>query len=469
MESPTPPRDHLIDAARILSVLAVVVYHCLFFEVSLVGGELVVTRWIPGGGLLVAGWFVMLLPVFFVAGGFAHATASPPSSATSPPSSATPPTTPTRGAGLAHHLARRGRRLAGPLALFVTALAAVSTVAAWLPGTPPEIPYPGTTGLGWLELATTVSRDYADFLWFITVYLVLVMLAPLMVRAHDRWGLRALAALAVAAAVADWLAVDVDPRFRAANWVLVWLLCHQFGVAYQRGWFRRGPAWVPWVTLTTAAAGVVALVTVAGYPLSPITNYYPPTLAIALLALAQASVLGLLHRAGVMRDVAPRTARRFRILGAHLVTVYLWQAACIILATLGLTAVGRLLPALAPYAVSRVAVVVASFAVIVAVVPWIARVERLLVEPWAPRQPGAGAEGRRARRGGMATSVAFGLLLAGSALVWQNGAVLHPDRPWSTAGVLLVWAGSAAIGPTSRAPGAWRRGRAVLAPRNGGR
>jgi len=226
--------------------------------------------------------------------------------------------------------------------------------------------------------------------------------------------------------VADWLAVDVDPRFRAANWVLVWLLCHQFGVAYQRGWFRRGPGWVPWVTLTTAAAGVVVLVTVAGYPLSPIANYYPPTLAIALLALAQASVLGLLHRAGVMRDVAPRTARRFGILGAHLVTVYLWQAACIILAILGLTSVARLLPALAPYAVSRVAVVVASFAVIVAVVPWIARVERRLMPEGAARSARFGVAG-------------FALLLAGTALLWQNGAVVHPERPWSTAGVLLVW------------------------------
>ena len=41
-------RDHLIDAARVLAVATVVVYHVLFFEVGLDGGRLTVNRWEPG-------------------------------------------------------------------------------------------------------------------------------------------------------------------------------------------------------------------------------------------------------------------------------------------------------------------------------------------------------------------------------------------------------------------------------------
>ena len=36
------------------------------------------------------------------------------------------------------------------------------------------------------------------------------------------------------------------------------------------------------------------------------------------------------------------------------------------------------------------------------------------------------------------------VLLTGTALVWRNGAVLHPESIWSSAGVLLVW-GSALL------------------------
>ncbi|NLI18118.1 MAG: acyltransferase family protein, partial [Actinomycetales bacterium] len=162
-------RDHLIDGVRALAVLAVVVYHALFFEVRLDAGNLVVTRWQPGGPALVAGWFVMLLPMFFIASGFGHAAAA----------ARTGPT----AAGAGGITIRRVARIAGPLVLFVGVLALVSTAAAWTAGAAPPLPYPGTAGLSWQELAAAASRDYADFLWFLTVYLVVVVLAPAMVRA----------------------------------------------------------------------------------------------------------------------------------------------------------------------------------------------------------------------------------------------------------------------------------------------
>lgn len=401
-------RDHLIDAARVLAVATVVVYHVLFFEVGLDGGRLTVNRWEPGRPLLVLGWFVMILPVFFIAAGFGHAASADGRAATLD--------------GAVPRLVRRVERLAGPIVLFVTALAALATVAAWWPGAPPSLPYPGVEGLGWLDLAAAVSRDYADFLWFLVAYLAVVALADVMVRLQERWGVAVVLGLGAGAALADQLGGVA----RDANWALVWLACHQFGVGLRRGWFTR---W-PWVTATTAAAGVVVLVTVAGYPLSPIANYYPPSVAIVLLGLAQASVLALLRRAGVLRAVGAAWERRLAVAGAHLVTVYLWQAACIIVAVLALAAAGRAVSGLAAVLLHPVAVFAVTVAVIVTVVPWIARVERWLGRGTAPSG--------RWRVAGVV------VLLTGTALVWRNGAVLHPESIWSSAGVLLVW-GSALL------------------------
>ncbi|MDX5318416.1 MAG: acyltransferase family protein [Actinomycetes bacterium] len=401
-------RDHLIDAARVLAVATVVVYHALFFEVSLVDGRLEVERWVPGEPILVLGWFVMILPVFFIAAGYGHAASAESRDA---------------GGGDLGRLARRGSRLAGPIVLFVTVLAVLATAVAWWPGGPPSLPYPGTDGLGRLELATAVSRDYADFLWFLVAYLVVVALADPMVRLAERWGGGAVLALAVAAAVVDQL----GGALRDANWVLVWLACHQLGVGLRRGWFAHA-----WVTATTAAAGVVVLVAVAGYPLSPIANYYPPSVAVVVLGVAQVSVLAVLQRAGVMRAISARWERRLALVGAHLVTVYLWQAACIILAIAVLASVGRAVPGLTATALHPAAILVVSVAVIVALVPGIARVERWVAPSWERLSARAGAAG-------------FAMLLAGTALVWRNGAVLHPDRPWSSAGVLLVWAAAGGI------------------------
>lgn len=428
-------RDHLIDAARVLAVGAVVAYHCLFFEVDLTDGRLVVTRWVPDRPVLVLAWFAMILPVFFLAAGYGHAA----SAEKRRPASVL--------AGALPRLARRGARLAGPVLLFVTVLAAVATAAAWWPGAPPSLPYPGVEGLGQLDVATSVSRDYADFLWFLVAYLVVVALADPMLRLHERWGVAVPAVLGVAAALADHV-----PALGSANWVLVWLACHQLGIGLRAGWF--GGRVRPWVTLATAAAGVVVLVAVAGYPLSPIANYYPPSVAIVVLAVGQASVLALLGRAGVLRDAGAATRRRLAVAGAHLMTVYLWQAACIIAAILLLAGVGRAVPGLAPALLHPVTILVVSVAVIVAVVPWIARVERRLVPAGAPRVvEQAGLAGLAApTRPALGAVAFFPPLLAGTTLVWRNGAVLHPERPWSTVGVVLVWGAALSLfAPRQRA------------------
>lgn len=419
-----PARNHLIDVARVGSMLTVVLFHTSLYRFDLQDGQPVLILWEPEGAWRPLIWVLMFLPVFFVASGFANAT--------------TLDRMRDRGTSLGAYLTSRGR-IAGPLTFFITCLAGLATIAASIESLPAAIPpsYPNASNLGSVDLAALLSSDFCALLWFVTVYLGLVLAAPLMVRLHDRWGRAGVIALAAAAAGVDWLSINVDNTFRTINMALVWALCHQLGIAYQRGWFRRGPVWIPVTTLGVGALAVPALILFAGYPPAAVSvwhpelaNSEPPTLAMACLALAQISGIALLERVGVLRVAPPTWERRVGYLNAVLVTIYLWHTTCILLAFFTLTAVSSIAPPLTPYAFSEPAMIVTTAALLFVLIPRIARLEYRLVPHLGESQSAGLAVG------------AFVLLILGTTLVRIDGTVLHPAHPLSTAGVCSIWLGS---------------------------
>lgn len=404
-----PRRNHVIDVARAASVGVVVVFHGLLYQIGLVDGRPVVTPWAAPTFLYPLSWVLMIMPLFFVAGGFSHALVVDRLRA--------------RGTGFAYYLASRGRRLVGPLVVFVTISAALASGAAWL---------------GRLEVASEFSRQLMQLLWFITVYLVIVAAAPTMVRLHDRFGVRVMVVLALAAFAVDaWSFAVADPALRNLNMVLVWPLVHQFGIAYERGWWRRGPVWRAWASVVAGATGVALLVFGLGYPPSsvgfadlPIANIQPPTTAMAVLALAQCGLLGLVERSGALARLSLRAERRLAIVNALMVTVYLWHIPVIFLAGGLLLGLSLIVPAAAPVALFQLTVGGVALALLTGIAPLVGRLDLALIPPLGDRQDAGAA------------IAAYGVLLAGTLMVWQAGTVLHPARPVSTLGVLLIWGGS---------------------------
>ena len=405
------PRNHLIDLARATSVLVVVTFHCLLYQLDVVDGLPVVVPWapLPHAAWWTASWFVMIIPLFFISGGFAHALVVDK----------------LRGQGrrYTYYLASRARRLVGPLLLFVGFCTLLSTVGAWL------WPQAGAIGL---------SVQFAQLLWFIAVYLVIAGVAPFMVTLHDRLPWLPLVVLgSLAIAVDAWSFVAGDSELRYANLLTVWPLCHQLGIAYHRGWFRRGPLWVPWTTVALAAALIPVLVFGLGYPASaiglgdiPIANVLPPTVAMLVLACGQVAVLGLLERAGVARRLSPRTAHGLSLANALAVTTYLWHIPCIVIAGGLLFGISRLAPSATAVLTSQPAMVLVTYTVIALLVPLIGRVEWALIPPLG-ETPGPGV------------IPGFLLLVAGTALVWRYGTVLHPEQQASALGLALLGGGMA--------------------------
>ncbi|HMR20935.1 MAG TPA: hypothetical protein PKE46_02250, partial [Micropruina sp.] len=87
---------------------------------------------------------------------------------------------------------------------------------------------------------------------------------------------------------------------------------------------------------------------------------------------------------------------------------------------------------------------VAPWGVMGGVAPLIGRLEYALIPPLGT-SPGRGAIG------------AYLLLTAGTGLVWLNGTVLHPSRPWSLAGLVLLAAGMAWLARAARTGSVSRR------------
>ncbi len=408
-----PERNHLIDIARIGSMLIVVVFHTLLWQVLLVDGQVLVLPWAPGPVFWAISWVATIVPVFFVAAGYANAVVVDRWRLTAEPYAA--------------FLTRRGSRLLGPMTVFMVMFTLVGTVAGWA---------------GRLAEAVPLSAQFAQLLWFAVVYQLLLAGAPLAVWLHDRFGGWVMLPL-LAGAIAVDVAVRTtgDLRLQWLNLAFVWPLAHQWGIAYHRGWFRSWPTRRLVAVLLASVTLIAVLVFGLGYPPAApawadvlVANLLPPTVAVLVLGLAQTCVLGLMERAGVAARLSERGAAQVRLTNALLLTVYLWQVPAIVTAgglTVGLS---LLFPVLTPLLMNQLTLIVVVLLVLALAVPGIARLDARCI----PR-PGPGPTPRGLAEAG------YALFTAGTWAVWQYGAVLHPADPAAIAAVAVFALGVATL------------------------
>lgn len=386
-------------------MLIVVVFHSLLWQVLLTDGEVRVTPWAPGPVFWAISWLAAIIPVFFVAAGYANAVVVDKWRAS--------------GAPYGAFLTLRGSRLLGPMSLFLIVFTLIGTVAA---------------ALGFLAPALALSRQFAQLLWFAVVYQLLLAAAPLAVWMHDRAGVWVMLPL-----LAGVVAVDVAVRttgnleLQWLNLAFAWPLAHQWGIAYHRGWFRGWTAICLWTVIAASAALIAALVGWLHYPPAAVAwadvlvaNLLPPTLAIVALGLAQTCALGLLERAGVASALGDRAAGGVRLANALLLTAYLWHIPVILVTAGVLIGLSLLLPAAAAVFMHPLVLVGLVLVVVAVTVPLLARLELRLIPGSGPGFPRPG----RAELG-------YAVFTAGTWLVWQSGAVLHPDAPGPATAVLL--------------------------------
>jgi peptidoglycan/LPS O-acetylase OafA/YrhL len=320
----TPPsRDRYIDLLRALAIVAVVLGHWLVSVVGYdEGGRLTARSALPDlRWAQPLTWVVQVMPVFFFVGGYANAASLAAHRE--------------RGGDAVGWLLNRGGRIVRPTTALVLVLAAGALAARLLGADPARV----RTAVWFASIP----------LWFLSVYLFVVVLTPVMYALHRRFGLAVPVVLVALVALGDLARLRGAGALGYGNYVFGWLAIHQIGLLWRDG---RLPA-RPRVALPLLLGGLTTalLLTVLGpYPISMINvpgerlhNMSPPSLALLAIAAAQ---LGL---ALLLRDRAERWLQRARpwmvvvAVNAVVLTTFLWHITAAVLLAAALHAL-HLLP-----------------------------------------------------------------------------------------------------------------------------
>jgi fucose 4-O-acetylase-like acetyltransferase len=381
-------RDRYVDFLRVASIVVVVLGHWAMTAVGrsadgVAAGNLLSST----PGLWLATWVFQVMPVFFFVGGFANMVSWQALRR--------------RGGGYVAYLSGRLVRLLRPVLVFA---------AVWL-ALPPIL---GRLGLP-AEQVELVGKVIGQPLWFLGVYLLVVALAPAMVRLHLRFGLWVPAALAAAVAAVDALRLGAGvERAGLLNLLLVWTLVQQIGFFYADGSLTRLSRRALAGLAAVGLGGMVVLTGSSLYPPSMVglpgeeSNMSPPTVCIVALTVWQVALL-MLARGRVSAWLARRTPWAAVVaVGSMAMTVYLWHiTAMVALYGLVLAADGPLpVPGTGWWWASRPVWLALLAAVLAPIALLLSRFERPGGEP--RRTATAGATETPAGR----LAVTLGLLLA---------------------------------------------------------
>lgn len=299
---PAPVRDCFLDALRLLVIALVVLQHWTMPVLDSTPGAVTVDSVLEVPGAWVLTWLVQVMPLIFFVGGAANAMSlrSARQRAQSAPD----------------WLARRLRRLVWPV---------VPLAMLWIPltsllvvvGVPEEAVHSGGRAAGMV-------------LWFLAAYLMVVVLAPTLLRWEERAGWQLCAGLLAGVVAVDLarLATGVT-EIGYLNVALVWVGVHQLGMRYASGAISRRVA-----ALLTVGGWSTALSVVLTVPYSPnmtgvfdtaASNINPPTLPLAALGAGQVGMAVLARKHINAWGRRPGAAWLLTWVQPRLMTVYLWH------------------------------------------------------------------------------------------------------------------------------------------------
>ena len=284
MAAATPPeRNRYVDFLRAVSILFVVVGHWLIATLYYVDGDMVPGHLLESRpGMHWVTWIFQVMPIFFIVGGYSNAVSLESARR--------------KGVDYAGWLAARLHRLVAPLLIVLVVWAAFAVVlnVAEVPG----------------KTIQFVSRASLIPTWFLAIYIMVVILAPVAYQLWRRFGFLSFWMFVALAALTDVAFFAADLEWLGwTNYFWVWLAVHQLGFAWRDE--RIGGAGMLLINAAIAFIVLYLLTFKGPYPLamvsSPdegISNTLPPKVTLLVLGLAQFGVLLALE--GPMRRVLSR-------------------------------------------------------------------------------------------------------------------------------------------------------------------
>jgi peptidoglycan/LPS O-acetylase OafA/YrhL len=305
MAAQTPEeRNRYVDFLRSVSILVVIVGHWMIATAWVVNGEM-------SAGHLLAGrpqlhwvtWLFQVMPIFFIVGGYSNAVSLESARR--------------KGVGYGGWLSARLNRLVAPLLVLLVAWAAMAVTMSLLGARAVVIQY--------------VSQAALIPTWFLAIYIVVVILAPLAYRFWQRFGFTSFVIFAAGAALTDLAFFAADLQWLGwTNYLWVWLAVHHLGFAWRDDRLGRVTKRLLFSALGFAALWL--LTTQGPYPLAMVgspdpelSNTLPPKITLLALGIFQFGLLLALE--GPMRRALQglRLWTATVLINSMIMTVYLWH------------------------------------------------------------------------------------------------------------------------------------------------
>lgn len=393
-------RDRLIDLVRGASIVVVVLGHWTMaaFVRDLDGGVRVrnileVATWAHP-----LTWVLQVMPLFFFPAGFTNYLAL------------TRPTT-----TVSAFVAGRAERVLRPTLLF-TAIWMVAGNLAIALGAP-------------AELLTAGGRAAAMVLWFLAVYLLITVLAPVQLRLHKRHPYLLVVALPVLTLALDRLQGTGWALAGFLTYVTVFAMCAELGHLYAEGRLSAIPR-LAWGGIGAGAIAALLLLTVLGpYPVSMIglpgqdtSNMMPPSVCVIAVAVLQTALV-MIARPGLQRWLQrPRGWAGVVAVNTSVMTLFLWHlTALVLVAAAALGPLGVPLPVIGSGAwwLHKIVWIAVSSVVVIALVAAFSPAERL--------------HARAANRPGLMAMLGGGIAAVGLTMLACSGFI----DPWVPGGIPL--------------------------------
>ena len=324
-------RNRLIDFLRAFSILIVVFGHWLAAVPFVVNGELTLSHALElDDKLHFLTWAIQIMPIFFMVGGYSNALSLK--------------SVYRKGGKRRTWLAARYVRLMTPIIPFLIVWSILVPLLAI--GVEP----------GLLKLA---SQAAAVPLWFLSVYLLAVALAPWTYKAWLKWRWRTLWVPALAAVVADVFRVNPDWASWATypswfNYLFVWMTVHQIGYAWaERGKELSVPQGV--VALLVGYAALVLLTVFGPFPVAlvgvdseAISNTTPPSIVLFAQTIIQIGWISVLS--GPIRRILSKLNvwAGVVLISGMIMSLYVWHMTAMVLTIGAGTLFGNLGFSIAP-------------------------------------------------------------------------------------------------------------------------
>ena len=297
-------RNRYVDLLRSISILVVIIGHWMIATAYVVDGEM-------DAGHLLAGrpqlhwltWLFQVMPIFFIVGGYSNAVSLESAKR--------------RGIGYAGWLSARLNRLVAPLLILLVAWAVIAIAMSQFGARAEVIQY--------------VSQAALIPTWFLSIYIVIVILAPVAYQFWRKFGFASFLVFVAGAALTDIAFFAADIRWLGwTNYLWVWLAVHHLGFAWRDD--RLGGVGKRLAFAVVGFASLWLLTSQGPYPLAMVgspdpglSNTLPPKITLLALGIFQFGLLLTLESPMRRALNGLRLWTATVLINSMIMTVYLWH------------------------------------------------------------------------------------------------------------------------------------------------